>query len=110
MIKYSHVERAEEAMNQIPQLLHELQREVGDQALRMKTESIEEGQMNVDIWLSNVFTNLSVRDKIRNNAGQMEELYNGICKVETILIEQTEEWRAKQDHYTKKIENYLFSL
>jgi chromosome segregation ATPase len=72
VMKYSHVDDAEKHINKLSSQLRELAAvDVSD----IKIEGVQEiskNQRAIDFWFDNIFTDLSVRGKIINNANEVK--------------------------------------
>lgn len=76
LAKYGHVDSAEAAFNTLTAQLYELRAELVDvQGFAMpELGAITTGERALDFWLDNIFTDYFVREQIRDNADQVEEL------------------------------------
>ena len=87
MAKYSYIDEAEKNFNILSHDLRELRTELSDvQGLTVAgLTEISSGQRSVDFWFDNIFTDLSVRSKIIDNAKQINELTKNITSAESAL-------------------------
>jgi len=107
MAKYSHIDDAEEQFNILSHDLRELRDEIND--VQGLTE-ISSGQRAVDFWFDNIFTSLSVRQKIVDNAGQIENLITGIKRAEYALKEKLSEKEKELAKNRQQEEELLLSI
>jgi len=107
MAKYSHIDDAEEQFNILSHDLRELRDELND--IQGLTE-ISSGQRTVDFWFDNIFTSLSVRQKIVDNAGQIENLITGIKQAEYALKGRLAERQKELDKNRQQEEELLLSI
>ncbi|MCL1882369.1 MAG: hypothetical protein FWF81_01265 [Defluviitaleaceae bacterium] len=71
-LKYSNVDDAEQHIHTLSSLLRELK---GSTTLNLDGLSeISSGQRAVDLWFDNIFTNLSIRGKIIDNASKVKDV------------------------------------
>ena len=93
--KYSHIDEAEKNFNTLSHDLRELKSVLGN------TENLTEissGQRSVDFWFSNIFTSISVRQKIVDNAEQVNRLIIDINRAESALNSRL---KGKQNELAK---------
>jgi len=111
MAKYSHIDEAEKNFNVLSHDLRELKAELSDvQGLTIDGISeISSGQRIIDFWFDNIFTDLSVRRKIKDNAEQINRLIKNINKVESALRAKLSE-KEKDFVENRKLEEELLVL
>lgn len=87
MAKYSHIDEAEENFNVLSHNLRSLKSELSDvRGLTVSELSeISSGQRVIDFWFDNIFTDLSVRNQIKDNAEQINLLVKNINRAESAL-------------------------
>ena len=107
MAKYSHIDDAEEKFNILSHDLRELREEIGD--IQGLTD-ISSGQRAVDFWFDNIFTSLSVRQKVADNAGQIKNLIDGIRQAENALKEKLSEKEKEFAKNRQQEEELLLSI
>lgn len=107
MAKYSHIDDAEEKFNILSHDLRELRDEIGD--IQGLTD-ISSGQRAVDFWFDNIFTSLSVRQKVADNAGQIKNLIGGIRQAENALKEKLSEKEKEFAKNRQQEEELLLSI
>jgi len=107
MAKYSHIDDAEEKFNILSHDLRELRDEIGD--IQGLTD-ISSGQRAVDFWFDNIFTSLSVRQKVADNASQIKNLISGIKQAENALKEKLSEKEKEFAKNRQQEEELLLSI
>ena len=80
--KYSHIDKAESLFNTLSHHLRELRSELHG---TVWLTEISSGQRFVDFWFDNIFTNLSVRQKIAGNETKIRELHQHLTRLEKEL-------------------------
>lgn len=97
MAKYDHVDSAQESFHRLRSQLLELQRELADvHELRSpQLSEISSGQRTVDFWFDNIFTDLSVRSQIKDNAAQAEQVRQDIDRVQSLLQSKLRDLNAQ---------------
>jgi len=97
LAKYSHIDDAENNFHilssQLRELMYEL-RDVPDLTIP-SLNIISSTQRTIDFWFSNIFTSLSVRDKIEDNAEEISKLLNNIMAIEAALKAKLKEQQSK---------------
>lgn len=83
MAKYEHIDNAETAFNRLYSQLRELKRELADVQIFGAPEisTIGSSTRAIDFWFDNIFTDLKVRDKIRNDIAQLDSILSSISKI-----------------------------
>jgi chromosome segregation ATPase len=112
MAKYSHVDEAEQQIGQLVHYLAELNRElkdVGDLEIPGLT-GISSTQRSVDLWFDNIFTDISVRNKIKNNASEVRSLLNRLKSVQNSLSDKRQDVSRISASLDTSIEELLFTL
>jgi len=112
MAKYSHIDEAEKNFNILSHDLRELRAELSDvQGLSAAgfTE-ISSGQRTVDFWFDNIFTDLSVRSKIIDNAKQVNSLIKNITAAESALKSKLNEKEKEFAKNQRSEEDLLISV
>lgn len=73
MAKYSHIDNAEEAFHRLSSQLEELKRELSDVDISGVSgfSGIDSTTRAIDFWFDNIFTDLNVRSRIRNDSEQL---------------------------------------
>jgi len=104
LAKYSHIDDAEKNFHILSSQLRELQyelRDVHDLPIPSLNE-ISSTQRSIDFWFDNIFTSLSVRGKIQDNAQEISQLLDSISGIEATLKSKLKE------HKNKYIQNRHF--
>lgn len=83
MVKYDHIDNAESEFNRLDSQLKNLKKELKDVRMLDTPEisTISSSQRAVDFWFDNIFTDLNVRGKIRNDIEQLGSLQSSIYKI-----------------------------
>ena len=111
-IKYSHIDKAENCFNrlsaQIETLCAEL-KDVQDFAMQDFIQ-ISSTQRAIDFWFDNIFTDLSVRSKVRENAEKVHYLMKQVNEIRDILNENLQELNHRAAEIKRQQEDLLISL
>lgn len=77
MAKYEHIDNAKYCFNRLNSQLKNLQRELGDLNMAgiSSLDGIDSTTRAIDFWFDNIFTDLNVRSRIRNDNERVSELY-----------------------------------
>ena len=112
MAKYSHIDEAEANFNVLSHNLQELKSELGDvQGLTVSgLTEISSGQRTIDFWFDNIFTDLSVRGQIRDNAEQVAQLITSIRNAEAMLQAKLRELESALEKNRRSEEELLLSI
>lgn len=112
MAKYSHIDNAEKLFDVLSSQLSTLKTELGDvHGLQMSgLNDISSAQRTIDFWFDNIFTDLSVRSQIIDNAEQINRLITNINKVESTLRSKLSESEADFEKNKRQEEELLLSL
>ncbi len=80
MAKYDKIDKAEEAFNRLSSQIKELNRELSDISTiqNLSFSGVDSTTRAIDFWFDNIFTDLNVRDRIRNDAQQLKKLRSQI--------------------------------
>ena len=83
MAKYDHIDGAEEAFNRMSSQMEDLRRELSDINITGTPgfSGIDSTTRAVDFWFDNIFTDLNVRDRIRDDSEQLRTLRSQIYAV-----------------------------
>lgn len=83
MAKYEHIDNAEEASYRLSSQMADLQRELKDINISGPAEisGIDSTTRAIDFWFDNIFTDLSVRSRIRDDSEQLRALRNQVYEV-----------------------------
>lgn len=76
MAKYSHIDDAEADFNRLSSNMKDLQRELKDVNLAAIPEmaGVDSTTRVIDFWFDNIFTDLNVRNRIRNDSDQAAKM------------------------------------
>jgi len=112
MAKYSHIDEAEANFNVLSHNLRELKSELSDvQGLTVSgLTEISSGQRTLDFWFDNIFTDLSVRGQIRDNAEQVAQLITSIRNAEAMLQAKLRELESALEKNRRNEEELLLSI
>jgi chromosome segregation ATPase len=106
MAKYSQIDSAVESFHRLLSQLRDLKSELNDvQGLTASgLIEISSSQRTVDFWFDNIFTDLSVRGQIKDNAEKAKRLLSGINSAEAPLKSklQTEEAKLAENMRMKR--------
>jgi len=87
MAKYDHIDTANAMMNQLTSQLRDLRRELAD--IRMSADfslnAYSSGSRAFDFFFDNIFTDLSVRDRIREDRDTVREIRGQLNQLEQTL-------------------------
>ncbi len=83
MAKYEHIDQAEESFNRLNSQLDHLRRELSDVNLpgSVALTGIDSSTRTFDFWFDNIFTDLNVRNRIRDNSQQIRMLCGQINSI-----------------------------
>ena len=112
MAKYSHIDEAEASFNILSHNLRELKSELADvQGLSVSgLTEISSGQRTLDFWFDNIFTDLSVRGQIQDNAEQINQLIRSINKAISALELKRSEMERALEQNRRSEEELLLSI
>ncbi len=87
MAKYDHIDNAEETFNRLNFQMDDLRRELKDINISEMPgfSGIDSTTRTIDFWFDNIFTDLNVRDRIREDSEQLRRLRNRIHDVIRML-------------------------
>lgn len=83
MAKYEHIDNAEETINRLSSQMDDLQRELKDINIPGTPgfSGIDSTTRAIDFWFDNIFTDLSVRSRIRDDSEQLRALCSQVYEV-----------------------------
>lgn len=83
LAKYEHIDRAEEDFNALYSQLRELKKELSDIEIydAPGLSEIDTTTRMVDFWFDNIFTDIRVRNTIRNNIEELRSLYGKLDRI-----------------------------
>ena len=91
--KYSHIDKAEDCFNHLISQIEILRTELEDvrELFDLDFTHISSTQRSIDFWFDNIFTDLSVRSKVRENMDRIRLLKEQINEIEERLNEKSAE-------------------
>lgn len=109
--KYDHIDEAQSEFNRLAAQLKELQKELTDVNLFDKFELnvIDDTTRMVDFWFDNIFTDLNVRDKIRDDLDQLYRLDSQVNKIIKRLENKSSEINKKLEEIEEKKKDLLIN-
>ena len=112
MTKYSHIDDAERLFHTLSSQLRYLQAELKDvQGLNASgLQEISSDQRAVDFWFDNIFTDLSVRRKVMDNADEIERVLRSIRTVESKLNTRRKHLESRLEKNKSREESLLLSV
>jgi len=112
MAKYDHIDNAESEFNRLDSQLKNLKKELKDVRMLDTPEisTISSSQRAVDFWFDNIFTDLNVRGKIRNDIEQLESLLSSIYKIISRLESNKTNINRKLKSIDEQKNNLLINL
>ncbi len=107
--KYNHVDAAETAFNTLTTQLYRLRTELADvQGFSSPALSeISSTNRALDFWFDNIFTDLAVRNQIRDNASQLESLLHALETVQQSLHARGREIQIQLERNSRQQEDLL---
>lgn len=85
MAKYDHIDRAEADFNRLSSQLRDLRKELSDINAydAPGLAEVDPATRAIDFWFDNIFTDLKVRNRIRDNMDQVRSVYGKLARVIT---------------------------
>lgn len=91
MAKYEHIDNAQADFNRMNSQIKNLNKELLDinlpDKLRLNIKGIDITTRTIDFWFDNIFTDLSVRDRIKEDSERLKKLYEELNEIINKLIE-----------------------
>jgi hypothetical protein len=111
-IKYSHIDKAEDCFNHLSSQIETLRKELEDVRELFTSDFIHitSTQRAIDFWFDNIFTNWSVRSKVRENMDRVHLLQEQINEIEEKLNEKSNELNLHLVRMKRLQEDLLISL
>lgn len=111
MAKYDRIDSAEEQFDALASQIRDLKKELKDINLTADffPSSIDSVTRTIDFWFDNIFTDMAVRDRIRDNQDQIRSLYGKIDKVIDKLESIKSEIIRQIQGIEKKKDDLIFS-
>ena len=102
MAKYDHIDNAQEQFDKLRSQIVDLMKELKDINLTadFSPSNIDSTTRAIDFWFDNIFTDMAVRDQIRDNQDQIRSLCRKIDKV----IGSLESIKSEINRQIKEIE------
>jgi len=112
MVKYSRIDNAEQNFHKLSSQLRCLKSELSDVdgLIMPELKEISSGQRVVDFWFDNIFTDLSVRRKVNDNAEQISNLLRSIKAIESALKSKLKQSETELDNNRSREEDLLISM
>lgn len=112
MAKYSHLDNAEASFNRLNSQLKSLRTELLDvKGIELPDfNKISTAQRVIDYWFDNIFTDISVRSKIRENISNIQNLIYVVINLENKLNEKRTQLLSQLDRNRRLQEELLISL
>lgn len=97
MAKYDHIDRAETDFNRLSSQLRELRKELADINIYNAPgfTEIDSATRVLDFWFDNIFTDLRVRNSIRDNLDQLRSVYGSLSRVVSDIERKKEEYQRR---------------
>jgi len=110
--KYSHIDKAEDCFNRLSSQIETLRTELEDVRELFVSDftHISSTQRAIDFWFDNIFTNWSVRSKVRENIDRVRLLQEQIYEIEEKLNEKFNELNLHLARMKRLQEDLLISL
>jgi chromosome segregation ATPase len=114
-MKYSHIDEAEQHIHRLSSQLRELKKELSDisDTTGINLGSLQEissGQRAIDFWFDNIFTNLSVRGKIIDNASQVKSVLQKTERLHSQLENKLNQTKTALADNRQREENFIAEL
>lgn len=102
MAKYDRIDSAQEQFNRLKSQIVDLKKELKDINLTVdfSPSNIDSTTRAIDFWFDNIFTDMAVRDQIRDNQDQIRSLCGKIDKV----IDSLESIKSEINRQIREIE------
>lgn len=109
MMKYDHIDNAQEAFNRLSYQIKDLKKELADINIfqTINNVGIDSTTRMFDFWFDNIFTDLNVRDKIREDQDEVYRLKRGISDIMTKLEAARKEVMKKLETIENKKKELL---
>jgi len=114
MAKYSHIDDAEETLHELSSLLRDLQVELGDVhgmdvGDLSGIQGICSAQRGIDLWFDNIFTDWSVKQKVADNADEVQGLIENLAQIQAALTGRLGELGKKLKEVKRREEDFLMN-
>ncbi|MEA4890139.1 MAG: hypothetical protein VB070_11805 [Clostridiaceae bacterium] len=110
--KYNHLDAVSDMANHLAAQLNDLRRELADihQDIGLSLNEYSGGTRVLDYFFDNIFTDLSVRDRIRDDQASVDQARDRLRRLDQELERSLEEIRQNLTQLTAKQEQYLLQL
>lgn len=97
LAKYEHIDDAQAQFNILNSHLRDFKNELEDVNLNLSYVSIgiDSGTRAVDFWFDNIFTDMNVRDKIKDDHEELRHIYNEVSRCVNKLESSRSDIRKK---------------
>jgi uncharacterized coiled-coil DUF342 family protein len=111
MAKYDRIDSAEEQFDRLASQITDLKNELKDINLSvdLSLSSIDSTTRAIDFWFDNIFTDMAVRDQIRDNQDQLRGIYGKIDRVIDKLESIKSDINRQIRETEKKKDDLIFS-
>lgn len=109
MAKYNHVDNAQTDFNRLNSRLRDLHKELADVNMHPGFTGIDGTTRAVDFWLDNIFTDLHVRNRIRDDKERLRVLRGKINNIINKLTDNKNEINKKLDEIEHKKNNLIIN-
>jgi chromosome segregation ATPase len=111
MAKYNRIDRAEELFDKLASQIVDLRNELKDINLTsdFSLSSIDSTTRAIDFWFDNIFTDMAVRDQIRDNLDQIRGIYGKIDRVIDKLVSIKSDINRQIQETEKKKDDLIIS-
>lgn len=112
LAKYEHIDSAEEAFNRLYAQLKLLRKELADVNMfdAPEVSTISSSTRAIDFWFDNIFTDLHVRDKIRNDISSLNRILNSVSSIISRLERNKQAIERKLKEIEKEKNNLIMNL
>ena len=112
MAKYDHIDRAEADFNRLSSQLKELRKELSDININYVPglSDIDSTTRTMDFWFDNIFTDLKVRNRIRDNIEQVRKVHGILSRVITNIESKKRELNQRVTEIEYQKNELILSL
>jgi uncharacterized phage infection (PIP) family protein YhgE len=112
MAKYDHIDEASDLMNRLTAQLRDLRTELAD--IRMSGDyamnEYSSGTRALDYFFDNIFTDLSVRDRIRDDQESVRQIRGQLNRLEQELNRRLAAAQAMVKQLSAQLETFLVMM
>jgi hypothetical protein len=111
MAKYDHIDNAQESSNRLNSQLKDLRKELADVDLSMSVNfaGVDSTTRAIDFWFDNIFTDLNVRDQIRDDLSSISNLKDAVQDIAYKLDQNKSSLQNKLFDLDKKIQDLIIN-